>query len=374
MKVLFPVIMFSLIMAYISERRSVYEIDEYASKKYIFKEKLFWFLMAVGMAVFCGLRLKGNDTGLYRNLYMELQPGVFNIDWRALSGAPGFTFFGVILRTLGVSVQDYLMIESLFVVIVYLWFVRKYTTELWLSAYYFITTGVYTFAFAAIKQTMAVAFLLIATDRAINKKYISFVLWVLIAELFHPYAFVYLIVPFLFFEPWTKRTYAILGGTVIVSMMLSTIVARILVMTESIGYQYTEGSFTGEGVNVFRVLVVWVPTFLSFLLRNQMKGNIGLADQVIINASMINSVIMFIGLFGTANYFARLANYFLIFQVLSLPLLFQFMGIRNRQVLKGISVVMYFAYFYYATDLAHGAFGETYKFMGFMEYLGQLFL
>ena len=52
MKVLFPVIMFSLIMAYISERRSVYEIDEYASKKYIFKEKLFWFLMAVGMAVF----------------------------------------------------------------------------------------------------------------------------------------------------------------------------------------------------------------------------------------------------------------------------------------------------------------------------------
>lgn len=373
MKVLFPVIMFCLFMAYMSEQRSVYEIDKYVRKQYVYKEKIFWFLMALGMAIFCGLRLKGNDTGLYRNLYMELQPGVFNIDWKSLSGAPGLTFICVILRTLGISVQDYLMIESLFVIIVYLWFVRKYTTELWLSAYYFITMGVYTFAFAAIKQTLSVAFLLIATDRAINKKYISFLFWLLIAELFHPYAFVYSIIPFLFFEPWTKRTYTILSGTVIVSMMLSTFVEKILVMTESIGYHYTEGSFTGEGVNVFRVLVVWVPTFLSFLVRNKMKGNLGRVDQVMINASMINSVIMFIGLFGTANYFARLANYFLIFQVVSLPLLFQYVNIKNRYILKGISVVMFLAYFYYAIDLAHGPFGETYKFMGLMEYLEHFF-
>ncbi len=373
MKVLFPIIAFSLIMAYISERRSVYGIDKYGSIQYVFKDKFFWFLMAIGMAIFCGLRLKGNDTGLYRGMYMEIEPGAFNIDWGAISGAPGLTFVQVVLRTIGASVQDYLMIESIVVVVVYLWFIRKYTSNIWLSIFYFITTGVYTFAFAAIKQTLAIAFLLIATDRAINKKYIGFILWILIAELFHPYAFIYLIIPFLFFEPWSTRTYAILGGTVVVSMTLSGIVDSILVMTEAMGYQYAEESFTGDGVNIFRVLVVWVPTILSFLIRNNIKGNIGRSEQLIINASMINSVIMFIGLFGTANYFARLANYFLIFQVLSLPLLFKYISISNRKILTGISVFLYAVYFYYATDIVYGDFGNIYQFMGFTDYLGQLF-
>jgi hypothetical protein len=38
---------------------------------------------------------------------------------------------------------------------------------------------------AAIKQCTAMAFCLLATDRAINKKYIMFVLYVLAGSLFH---------------------------------------------------------------------------------------------------------------------------------------------------------------------------------------------
>ena len=371
MKVLFPIIIFSLFMAYIAERRSVCKINKYGKAEYIKKDKLFWFLMTLGMGIFCGLRLKGNDTGLYRRMYLGYELGVFDIDWEMLAEAPGFTFIGIVLRTMGASVQDYLIIVSVFTVYVYLWFIRKYTTDLWLSVFYFITMGVYTFTFAAIKQTLAVAFLLIATDRAINKKYINFVFWVLIAELFHPYAFVYLIIPFLFFEPWTPRTYAILGGTVVISAMLSRLLEGVLTMTESIGYQYTEGAFSGDGVNAYRVLVVWVPTILSFLVRFKYKGKLDRGEQLIINASMINSVIMFIGLFGTANYFARLANYFLIFQVLSLPLLFRYFNIKNRNILKVLSFLFYSMYFYYATDIVHGAFGNTYQFMNFLEYLGE---
>ena len=74
---------------------------------------------------------------------------------------------------------------------------------------------------------------------------------------------------------------------------------------------------------------------------------------MIINLSMMNSVIMFIGLFGTANYFARLANYFLIFQCLALPMILQQFTASSERQLRFLSVAGFLAYFYYDEVLAN---------------------
>lgn len=71
-----------------------------------------------------------------------------------------------------------------------------------------------------------------------------------------------------------------------------------------------------------------------------------------INLTMLNGAIMFVGLFGTANYFARLANYFLIFQSLSLPWMLKKIGGRDRKMLTALMVLGFLAYFYYANVLA----------------------
>lgn len=372
MKELFMVIAISLIFAYISELRSTAVIDQYSLKKYESKEKLFWCLAIITMALFCGLRIKGNDTWLYRGMFEKFVPGVYDIDWTALADAPGFRLYGIWLKTRGVSVQNYLMITSFFTIGTYLWFIRKYTSSLWLSMYYFIFMGVYDFTFAAIKQTMAVAFLLIAVDKIIRKKYVLFFVFILIAELFHPYAFVYLVVLFLFYTPWTKRTYIILALTVVVSLLFSQFLTGVLSMTESLGYQYSDEEFTRDGVNVFRVIVVWIPLILSFIVRKRMRGKLEQSDKLIINASMMNSVIMFIGLFGTANYFARLANYFLIFQAIALPKILQFLNKKIRVIVVMASVVMYPLFFYYGINVANGKFGDIYGFMSLAEYLKEL--
>ena len=49
------------------------------------------------------------------------------------------------------------MIFAIVSVSLYLWFIREYTNSITLSIYFFTTMGVYTFAMAAIKQTIAVA-------------------------------------------------------------------------------------------------------------------------------------------------------------------------------------------------------------------------
>ena len=376
MKVLIPITVFCLIMTYWSDRNSTYQLNVYGAKEYIHKDRVIFFLMALGMAIFVGLRTRGNDTGTYQQMYEGLGnslSAIAEIDWENVAATPGLTFCSTLLKSIGASFQDYLMIFAVFTVLTYLWFIRKYTSDLWLSVYFFLTMGVYTFTMAAIKQTAAVAFLVIATDRAINKKWWKFILWVAIAELFHPYAFVYLVIPLLFFRPWSKRTYFLLIGTILVAFSLSNLMSGILAMTDSLGYNYDTDAFIGDGVNIFRVMVVWAPIMLSFLARNSLSKNADRVAQVTINASMINAMIMFIGLFGTANYFARLANYFLIFQTLALPYLFRYFTFESKKLLKTVCIIAYGGYFYYASAIAQGGFDKGYAFMSFLDFIKQLF-
>lgn len=376
MKVLIPITIFCFIMAYLSDRNSSHKIGQDGAKAYIQKDKFFFMLMALGMAVFVGLRTRGNDTYTYRQMYEGIEgnlSAIKRIDWAKFSAAPGLTFCCILLKSMGATSQDYLMVFALFTVLTYLWLIRKYTSNIWLSVYFFLTMGVYTFTMAAIKQTTAVALLVIATDRAIQKKWKQFAFWVLIAELFHPYAFIYLVIPFLFFSPWSNRTYLLLVGTLVVALLLPRLMGGISSLTDSLGYSYGESEFTGEGVNVFRVMVVWMTILLSFLARKSLSKTKDRVAQVMVNASMINAIIMFIGLFGTANYFARLANYFLIFQTLALPYLFRYFTLDSQKLLKFICVPAYFAYFYYGSAIAQGGFDMSYAFMSFFGYIRQLF-
>lgn len=372
---LLPIFIFSILMAYMSDRYSSYEFDTGRVKHYIQKEKLFYVIMSIAMAVFVGLRTSGNDTATYISMYEDIPNNITaftSIDWKDIAAAPGHQFVCALLKNMGASTQDYLMVFAVVSVTLYLWFIRKYTNNITLSIYYFITMGVYTFAMAAIKQTIAVAILLVATDRAIEKKYLAFIFYVILAELFHPYAFVYLIVPFMSFIPWTWKTYVLLSGTAVVSMGLSRFMGGILAITDALGGDYGATEFSGAGVNIFRVLVVWVPVGLSFLARKYIRVNSDRISNYIINLTMVNAMVMFVGLFGTANYFARLANYFLIFQTLSLPLIFNYFTKQSKKLLIVAAVLCYFVFFYYEHVIANGRFDDGYYFITFFDYIRQL--
>lgn len=372
---LLPIFIFSILMAYMSDRYSSYEFDAGRVKHYIQKEKLFYVIMSIAMAVFVGLRTSGNDTATYISMYEDIPNNITaftSIDWKDIAAAPGHQFVCALLKNMGASTQDYLMVFAVVSVTLYLWFIRKYTNNITLSIYYFITMGVYTFAMAAIKQTIAVAILLVATDRAIEKKYLAFIFYVILAELFHPYAFVYLIVPFMSFIPWTWKTYVLLSGTAVVSMGLPRFMGGILAITDALGGDYGATEFSGAGVNIFRVLVVWVPVGLSFLARKYIRVNSDRISNYIINLTMVNAMVMFVGLFGTANYFARLANYFLIFQTLSLPLIFNYFTKQSKKLLIVAAVLCYFVFFYYEHVIANGRFDDGYYFITFFDYIRQL--
>lgn len=314
------------------------------------RQVLFSVLIFILLTGFVGLRKWYNDTETYRYAYegMNTFPAYWNDVRLDLGSNFGFGLINACLKTEGIISQDFLMFWAVIVVGLHLFFLHKYSTDYPLSLFLLFATGAFSFMCAAIKQTAAVALCLLATHFFLRKKNVLFILFVLLAATIHPYSLMFLLIPIFTFKPWTKKTYIFIVLFVAVGLALQPLMGTIINITTMIGEEYTVEEFSGAGVNIFRVLVCNVPLMLSFVYRQQIFNNSSQEQNLFVNVSMLNGAIMFVGLFGTANYFARLANYFLIFQVLSLPWMVNKIQTKDRKKMKLAMIICYSAYFYYA--------------------------
>lgn len=364
----------SIVLVLISQSRSRYIRDGLGEIKNIFRDKTIFIIATIIMSFFIGLRIWCNDTGTYRDIYEYLTSATGNvfggISWK-IGDSPGFLVMNSILKHCGLSTQSYLMFYAFITVGIYMWFIYRHSMDLSISVFLFWTMGVYTFAAAGMRQAAAIAIGLIGIDYFLRNKKIGFVFWILVAVLFHPYTICFLLAPLMTYSPWKKKTYwmiCICGG---VGIFLGQFIGLILNVTNMMGKQYNEADFTGEGVNIFRLLVVWAPIVLSFLLRKFMKKSNDKRNNLFMNFSILNACIMFVALFGTANYFARLANYFLIFQTLSVPWIISFFDEKNRKFMKVVIVCCYLLYFFFANVILT-PFNSYFAKMSIWEYLSSI--
>lgn len=367
---LVPVVLISLTAAFF--------YDRFSTKKenlsgYVYKEKILWLIPIIAMAVFAGLRIHYNDTTWYIIAYEGFTKSNFDfsdVSW-SFGDNFGFNVFSIILKSLGFSTNGYLMVFAIITYGIYIWFIHKYSTDFLMSMFLFICL-IFTFPMAAIKQCIAVAFCLLAVDKAINKKWFWFVFWIFIAETFHAYSFMYLIVPVLFFVPWqNNKTVMWIVIFFLIGILLRPMLGTVLSITDALGEEYTAESFNQAGVNPFRLLVCLVPLVLSFILRKQINdpyNEVNRAEGLCMNLAFLNGEIMFVALFGTANYFARLANYFYIFPVIALPRMFNMVNPKWRTLMKICVVFCYLLFFYYAEYIVYGSFDNIYQSITFSEF------
>lgn len=366
---LVPIFFIAAVCLWLTETNSVTEIGPREEKVYVKKEKIFFIIMALSMAVFVGLRYKGNDTDTYLSMYNNLNTDFSDIDW-SIGSNPGFWVVNKLLKSWNLSGQSFLMFYAVITECIYLWFIRKYSENIWLSVFLFMTMGVYTFAMAAIKQTFAVALSLVGIDFFLRKKRSFFVLFIVLASFFHPYSLMFFIVPFLNFSPWTSRTKWLIVIAFGAGLSMSVLVGTLISVTSMMGEEFDEASMQEAGVNIFRVMAVWAPIVLSFFVKDELSESKENNNNLFFNLTTINACIMFIGLFGTANYFARLANYFLIFQTLSIPWLLNFLKEELRKTILIVLIVGYSIFFIYDALFAQAAFDDIYGFKSFFDYIG----
>lgn len=339
------------------------------------KDVFFTALLTVILAFFCGLRTWGNDTGTYREIYeyltLDIQ-GFFASELPDFADGIGLAFINSLLKTLNFTFQDVLVFYAFATVIPYVFFVRRYSSSMVFGVFLMFTTGFYTFTLAAIKQCMATAFCVLAVDAALNKKWGRFILFLALGSLFHPYSLVYLLVPLMMFKPWTKRTFIYMAIFIGIGFLLEELLGVVLDITDMIGADYDDDEFIGEGVNIFRVMVAFVPLMLAAVGGKKTFLYSTKTDNLMFNLAMLNALIMFVGLFGTANYFARLANYFIPGQIITLPFLLKRWTPTQRRLLTIACIVGYLGYFIYEHAIIR-PFDAGYPQMNFFDYISSLF-
>lgn len=341
------------------------------------KSDVFMVIVIAWMTCFSFLRVKYNDTVTYitsfydaKSLVEGLADGTFT-DW---TGNPWSMFYRSLMHDLTDNYHIYFFFPAVLSSFAVIKLFKRYSVNPAFSLLIFFSVGTYVMYVAALKQCLAMFFLLLALPYAIDKKYVRFYLLVFVAIMFHTHAFMFAIVPFLLEKPWGKVTWILLGATLFAMATYDSTLGAFMEYAQSIGALVAEVEvFDDHQVNIFRVLVYWIPALLALAFRQRLFYDSTRVENLFVNMSMVSAFILAIGLVQGANLYARMAGYFEIATAIALPWMIKKLFTKqSAQFVTVMASVLYFGYFYYEFAISKD-FGANYSAITLWDFVVSLF-
>ena len=350
------------------------KVQEYGASKVIF------FILCSYMICFSGLRTTFNDTVQYISTYSYRIPNMLgalaDIDW-TIGANPLFEAYQIILKSLvSESGNVFIFVSALITVLLSLQFLRKYSVRFSISLFVFIAFCGYAFTMLAIKQTMATAIGIWAVSSYIENKYTRATALFLIAILIHPYVVLYLATPMLCNSIWNKRTILLLVVVIALGSSFGFLTRTLLSASAGLfGDQYDSIVFApGTGTTVYRLFAYMICPVLSFVYREPLKEYNNSFVNLCINLSIFAAGLIFLGMFGGALVFGRLANYFDLFVCLAVSFIV-YIGVEDenrRKMIRTLLILSFsFYYFIYYRKYIGGITGDPFGHITIFELLSR---
>ena len=168
------------------------------------------------MTCFSFLRTSYNDTLTYIDSFRNaetLAEGFANGTFTDWTGNPWSMFYRSLMHDLTANYHIYFFFPAFLSSFAVVKLCKRYSVSPAFSLLIFFSIGTYVMYIAALKQCLAMFFLLLALPYAIDKKYVQFYLLVVVAIFFHTHAFMFAIVPLLLEKPWGKVSWGLLAAT-----------------------------------------------------------------------------------------------------------------------------------------------------------------
>lgn len=375
MKTLVPILILSLLFAYLTEKTTTGEYGRGIRQSH--QNKLFFIILVVLLTMPVGLRRIYNDTGMYISHFqdsMTLAQLLASGELHILNN-PLFNIYTAFMRSLTDNYHIYFMISALFVQYAYVSFIRKYSSSFTLGIGLYICLGTYVFSFAAMKQTIAMAFLMLAIPKLLDKKYLQFYLLVLAAFFFHTYALAFVVLPLFIVKPWSIRTFILLGIVFVAMLNFEPVIGSFLDYANESGKALAEYEvFDNAQVNIFRVAVYGVVPLMSLVLKPYLfRDNDDRKYNLLIHMSIISFAFMLLGTINGANMFGRMANYFEFGIICSMSwIINKAFEKRSARTITVVAAVCFLFYFYYAYQIALD-FDAEYRAISLWEFVRSLF-
>lgn len=338
---------------------------------------VFMIIVIVWMMCFSFLRTRYNDTGNYIQSFLNaesLSEGFSNGTFTDWTGNPWSMLYRSLIHDITDNYHIYFFFPAFLSSFAVVKLCKSYSVNPAFSLLIFFSVGTYIMYIAALKQCLAMFFLLLALPYAIDKKYVRFYLLVIVAILFHTHAFMFAIVPLLLDKPGGKVTWILLGATVFAMLTYDMTLGAFMEYAQSIGALVAEDEvFDDHQINILRVLVYWIPAILALVFYRRLFHDSTRTENLFVNMSIVSAFILTIGLVQGANLYARMAGYFEIATAISLPWMVKKLFTKqSAQFVTVIAVILYFGYFYYEFAITKD-FGNNYSAISLWQFITSLF-
>ena len=341
------------------------------------KSDIFVIIVIFWLSAFSFLRTSYNDTANYIGTFNSAQTvaeGIANGTFTDWTGNPWSMLYRSLMRELTDNYHIYFLIPAVLSSFAAVKIFKRYSVNPAFSLLIFFSLGTYIMYMAALKQCLAMFFLLLALPYALDKKYIRFYLLVFVAILFHTHAFMFAIVPLLLEKPWGKVTWALLGATIFAMLTYDYTLGAFMEYAQSIGALVDEGElFDGHSINVLRVLVYWIPALLALIFRRRLFTDSTKEENLFVNMSIVSAFILTLGLVQAANLFARMAGYFEIATAIALPWIIKKLFTKqSAQLVTILACILYFGYFMFEFTVSKD-FGSDYSAISLWQFIISIF-
>lgn len=306
----------------------------------ISKNKKFFLLMSYILLVFISSfrgNTVGGDLGNYLPLYREVSNMSFSDMLSPTKYGYPFIFLNKIISFISTNEQFFIIITSIINISFVFLFIRKYSKVFWLSVLLYITFAYYTNSFNSIRSSMALGCILFSYKFILARKYIKFLLMVVLATSIHLSA---VVLVFLYPFSKIKPNLLFIVSSVLCCFFISEIMGPIILYVSSLyNPQYAMYESESSGKTLLMLLFA-ITLFAWFFNRKQKDNSILFFTSVMLYATCLQCFAPYFGLMTRCSLFFHISLIVLIPNVLYVTKLKRFRELTYLSVI--ILSLLYF--------------------------------
>lgn len=320
------------------------------------------FLAVLPLFIITGLKAVsvGSDTISYYNRYVGAE---YMMTADNTATEPGFNWLGYFFHDmLGISFYAFDALMAAFICTILALFLKRYSCNIYLSLFLYMTIGIFTMSMSGLRQTLAISLCMIPVIQMSDyaglryvpkrKKILRFVFGVLCvfaASTLHNSALIFLPILFLFNVRFSKRQTILLTiiatSTILLRGLLTSIMANFL----PVRYEDFDLNMDYRMNVLILILPMAIGLFCSSLSKPDATDGkysnvlslmfIFLALQIVFNNLALNN-----------SQLGRLGYYFMSSYIVLIPYTLSSIPQRNRSFITFAIVVLCLAFFYLGTN------------------------
>lgn len=317
------------------------------------KRMLFCVLSGAEIAAVIGLRSinVGIDTFSYAQRFSEISYvsffSLFSLD---IHFEKGFLLYNKVLSFISYNPQVLFIVSAIILMWAVMRLIYKNTSFVWLGTIIYISAvGDFRWALTATRQTIAIAFTVFAFEAVKKRRPLNFILFVLIAAMFHKSALCFLILYPLYRVRFNiVNVFIALAGSVIIFFNLGLILHFASSLFPNYqGYLSVSGLDSITGV-LIKVLIAAFPVLILHLTRSRADKDM----NVLLWSALLS---LLFAVFTLKLYMlGRLALYFSIYTIILVPKTFEL--IKNKKAfIFFLAIFLGCTLLYTQRTITHGA-------------------